>query len=204
MYLSGKDVFRLRLFESQAGVFPFSLVGKKWTPICVENKDLLRNHIDELSQLLFALADLFLGPFSVGDIANGAGNQHSFLSLQRAEADLHRKLPSFFMQTVQFQPGPHWPRVRVGRKTRAVSGMFTPKPLRYEHLDLVSQYLLSLIAKQLLHLRIDQNNFALTIHYHDRIGRRLQQVAESLFGLLAIFNVRRGPVPLQDLASLIS
>src|SRR5208337_64226 len=150
MKLSGKDVFRLRLFDSKAGVFPFSLVGKKWTPIYVENIDLLGNRIDQLSKLLFALADLFLGTLSVRDIANGAGNQHAPLGFERAEADLDRKLPSILMQTVQFQPRSHWPGAKVGNKRGAVSRMFPPKPLRHQHFDFLSQYFTPLIAKHQL------------------------------------------------------
>src|SRR5271165_2271797 len=127
---SGNRVFGLRLLRSKAGVFQFSSVCKKRTPVCAENKDLLRNHIDELSKLRFALPNLFLGPLSVRDIANGAGNQHPLLGFQRAEADLHWKLPPIFMPAVQFQPGPHRPRARGGNKSRAVCRMLAPEALR--------------------------------------------------------------------------
>src|SRR5208337_5059835 len=121
-------LFGLSLLRSKAGVFQLSPVRKKRTPVRVENKDLLRNHIDELSKLRFALPNLFLGPLSVRDIANGAGNQHPLLGFQRAEADLHRELPPIFMQAVQFQPGPNRPRAWVGNKSRAVFRMLAPKP----------------------------------------------------------------------------
>ena len=54
--------------RSKAGVFQFSSVGKNRTPVRVENKDLLRDHIDELSKLPFALPELFFGPLSVRDV----------------------------------------------------------------------------------------------------------------------------------------
>src|SRR5208337_3176665 len=116
-------LFGLSLLRSKAGVFQLSPVRKKRTPVRVENKDLLRNHIDELSKLGFALPNLFLGPLSVRDVANGAGNQHALLGFQRAEADLYWKLPPILVQAVQFQPRPHWPRARVGHKSRAVFRM---------------------------------------------------------------------------------
>src|SRR5271166_1483777 len=133
-------LFGLSLLRSKAGVFQLSPVRKKRTPVRVENKDLLRNHIDELSKLGFALPNLFLGPLSVRDIANGAGNQHALLGVKRAEADLHRKLMSILMQAVQFQPRPHGPRARVGHKRPAESRMLAPEPLRNQHLDFVPQY----------------------------------------------------------------
>src|SRR5271166_5282876 len=134
---SGNRVFGLRLLRSKAGVFQFSSVCKKRTPVRAENKDLLRNHIDELSKLPFALPNLFLGPLSVSDIANGAGNQNALFGLKRAEADLHRKLASILVQAVQFQPRPHWPGARVGHKRPAESRMLAAEPLRYQHVDFV-------------------------------------------------------------------
>ena len=64
----GKGFFRLYLIESKAGIFPFSLVGKKRIPIRVENTDLLRNHINKLSKLRFALPNLFFRSFALGDV----------------------------------------------------------------------------------------------------------------------------------------
>ncbi len=72
-----------------------------------------------------------------------------------------------------------------------------------ENFDFLPQDLCSLIAKHLLQLRIDQNNLAFTIHDRDRIGCRFQQPAEFLLGLLAILNVGRDPVPLENLASSV-
>src|SRR5208337_1941733 len=98
MKFTDKDFSRLKLFKRKAGVFPFSLVGKKRSPIRVENVDLLGNGIDKLPKFRFALPNLFFRPFALGDIANGAGNQHALLGLQRAETDLYRKLAAILMQ----------------------------------------------------------------------------------------------------------
>src|SRR5271157_663849 len=143
----GNCLFGPHLLRSKAGVFQFSPVRKKWTPVCVENKDLLRNYIDELSKLRFALPNLFFRPLSVRYIADAAGNQHALRGFQRAEANLHRKLPPILMQPVQLQSGAHRPRARVGNKSRAVFRMLAPEPLRYQHFDYVPQYLSSRIAK---------------------------------------------------------
>src|SRR5208283_2807270 len=189
MKFTDKDFSRLKLFERKAGVFPFWLVGKKRTPIRVENVDLLGNHIDKLSKLLFALPDLFFRPLALGGIRNVDRNQYTLLGLQRAQADFYRKLMSVLMQAVQFQPRSHWSCARISHKSCTVFRMFTPEPLRHQHLDFLSQYLAPLIAKQLFQLRIDQNNFPLTIHDRDRIGCRFQQPAEFLFGLLALRHI---------------
>src|SRR5208337_2435503 len=82
-------------------------------------------------QVIFTAAQSFFSPLSVRYIANRAGNQHAVLGFERAEADLHRKLTSILAQAIQFQPGPHWPRASIGRKSRAVFRMFTAEPLRH-------------------------------------------------------------------------
>src|SRR5271166_1419836 len=136
---SGNCVFRLRLLRSKAGVFQFSSVRKKRTPVRAENKDLLRNHVDKLSKFRFALSNPFLGPLSIRNIANGTRNQHAILGLEGAETDLHRKLMSILMQAVEFQPRPHWPRARVCHKLPTESRVPAPEPRRYQDFDFLPQ-----------------------------------------------------------------
>jgi len=107
------------------------------------------------------------------------------------------------MQAVQFQPRPHRPCTRVDHKSRAVLRVFTPEPLRHQHFDFPPQYLLSLIAKQLLQLRIGQNNFALAIGNRDGIGRRFQQSAEFLFGTRAVSRIDRSPYDFGESSGVI-
>jgi hypothetical protein len=51
----GNRVFRLRLLQRKAGVFQFALIRKKRSPVRAENKDLLRNRIDDLARLFLFL-----------------------------------------------------------------------------------------------------------------------------------------------------
>src|SRR3974377_2117843 len=60
---SGNCVFGLRLLRGKAGIFPFSSVCEKRTPVRVENKDLLRNHSKRCPRFAFVLPILFSALF---------------------------------------------------------------------------------------------------------------------------------------------
>ena len=74
--------------------------------------------------------------------------------------------------------------------------MFMSQPLRHQHLERLGQQLFAPVAKQFLHLGVDQNNPALAIDNHNRVGRRFQQSAEFAFRALPLgdINSRRDDV----------
>ena len=61
-----------------------------------------------------------------------------------------------------------------------------PVTRRYEHLDFVAEKLFARITEKLFSLRVDQYDFTLVIDDHNRVRRRLQQVAEFLFGFFPL------------------
>src|SRR5262245_11431508 len=140
-------------------------------------------------QFLVESLNLLTPVFALGDITDRTRNQRALLRLQRTEADLHRKLSPVFPPSVQLQTLTHRPQSRLGEELHAVFGMPGSKPFRHQNLNLLPQKLLALVAKQLLHLGIDQYDLALPIHHDHRIGSGFQKPAEFLLGLLALGDI---------------
>ena len=63
------------------------------------------------------------------------------------------------------------------------------KALRHQHLNLLSQEFVPLIAKQLLNLRIDQHDFSLPIHHDHGVRSGFQKPAEFLLRSFAFRDV---------------
>src|SRR5207245_10304055 len=80
------------------------------------------------SETFLNLSILILAPFALGHVTDSAGDQYPFLGLQRAQADLHRKLTPVLPPPVKFQPRPHGSRARISKIARAVPGMRSSKP----------------------------------------------------------------------------
>src|SRR5207245_2245161 len=136
------------------------------------------------------LSILILAPFALGHVTDSAGDQYPFLGLQRAQADLHRKLTPVLPPPVKFQPRPHGSRARISKIARAVPGMRSSKPLGHQNLNRLPEQLLTGVAEQLLRLRIHQQDAALPAHDHHRVRRRLQQTPK-----LRLRPLPRGDVP---------
>src|SRR5260370_28714706 len=126
-------------------------------------------------------------------MADGAGNEHALLGLQRAEAYFYGKLLAVLAQTVEFQTGSHGTHSRVSGETTAVPRVLASEALRHQHLDFLPQQLFPPITKQFLHLGVDQHNLALLVHYHYGIPGCLEQPLELLFCLLLFRNVSEDP-----------
>src|SRR2546423_728050 len=82
------------------------------------------------------------------------------------------------MQSEQLEASPHWPNSRLREKSRPVLRMPPTEALRNQHFNFLAQQLFALMAEELLHLRVDQNNLAGSIHHDHRVGRCLEQLAE--------------------------
>jgi hypothetical protein len=65
-----------------------------------EDQEEAGQRLEESLQYGAAAAQLIFNRPALGDIANGAGNQHAFLGLERAEADLSRELGAILAQPV--------------------------------------------------------------------------------------------------------
>src|SRR5262249_52053762 len=133
---------------------------------------------------------MLVSVLALGDIADRAGNQRALLGLQWTEADLHRKLGSVFPPAVELQALTHRPHPGLSEELRAVFRVPGTKSFRDQNLNLPPKELLPLVAKQLLHLGIDQHDLSLPVHHDHGIGSRFQKTAELLLG----------PFPLRDIA----
>lgn len=63
--------------------------------------------------------NFFVGAPLLGDIANGRGNEQSFIGLDRTEADLDWELVAIFVQAVQIQARAHGPQPGGRQKSRS-------------------------------------------------------------------------------------
>src|SRR5215831_5345327 len=140
-------------------------------------------------QLLVESLNMLTPMFALGDIANRTRDQRALFRFQRTEADLHRKLSPVFPPSVQLKTLTHRPHPRLGKELRAVFRMPGAKPFRHQNLNLLPQKLLPLVAKQLLHLGIDQHDLAPPIHHDHGIGSRFQKPTEFLLSLLALGDI---------------
>src|SRR6516225_5618864 len=137
-------------------------------------------------QFLIESADMLVSVLALGDIADRAGNQRALLGLQWTEADLHRKLGSVFPPAVQLQARTHRPHPRLSKELRAVLRVPGTKSFRDQNLNLPPKELRPLVAKELLHLSIDQHDLSLPVHHDHGIRSRFQQASELLLGLFEL------------------
>src|SRR5262249_15849853 len=63
-------------------------------------------------QAFFAGSEGFTGSDTLADVANGAGNQGAFSSLERAKADLHRYFGAVLAPSMELQANTHAPWMR--------------------------------------------------------------------------------------------
>src|SRR6266508_2999789 len=104
-----------------------------------------------------------LHPLALADVADGAGNQRTFLGLEGAEADLNGKLATVFMQTIEFQTNAHRSHARLSREGRAVPRVLVSEPFWHQHLDFSIEQILSPVPKELFDLRVNQDDLPLLV-----------------------------------------
>src|SRR5439155_15328811 len=68
--------------------------------------------LDQRPIARFGLAQLRFAQLALGDVANGAGDQHARLRRERTEADLDGELAAVLVYAEQWQPAAHGARVR--------------------------------------------------------------------------------------------
>src|SRR3989442_814608 len=110
--------------------------------------------------------DLFLSALAVGDVANGARNQDAFLRFERTKTDFNREFAAIPAKAVQFDSGAHGSDVGLSEEARPVRWVAGAEAFRHEDLDFLIEQFLALVAEQLFHLGVDQNDLARAIHYH--------------------------------------
>src|SRR5262249_49165705 len=100
--------------------------------------------------------NMLLPVFALGDVADRARDQRSLLGLQGTEADFHGEFGAILSPSVQLETLTHRPHPRLRKELRAVLRMQGTKPLRHQGLNLLPQKLFPRVAKQPLHLGVDQ------------------------------------------------
>src|SRR5258708_5078584 len=151
----------------------------------IHDDDRVRCRFQQPAELLFC-------PLSLCDVPDGAGDQHAFLGLQGAQADLYRELASVLLQTVQLQTSSHVAHSWVGEITRTVGRVLPTEALGHQHLDRTAEQLLALVAEEFLLLVIRRPPTSTPFPYAALVRCRFQQPAELLFRPLSLRDVPDG------------
>src|SRR6266540_372501 len=129
-------------------------------------------------QLSGRLPELFLRPLPIRHVAHDARDQHPVGLLERAKADLDRKLRPVFATGEQLQPSSHWPGPRMSNVSTAVTHVLLTETVGNEDLDRLADKLVTAIAKHLLDLLVHDRNPAPPVDNDDAVGRGLEQRSE--------------------------
>jgi hypothetical protein len=95
--------------------------------------------------------------------------------VQRAEADLDRKLGAVVAASVELEVGAHLARPRIGHVPRAVREVDAAEALGDEELDGAAEQLAAVVAEELLGAPVDKADATLGVGEHDRVGCRIEQ-----------------------------
>ena len=117
-----------------------------------------------------------LVPFA--NVSDYASDQQPLFGLQRAKADFNREFGAVFALRAELIAGTHRSSHRSGKVARTMFEMPLPESFRQEYLNQLAQNLVTHIAKQPLRLVVDQNDLALGVDNHNRVGGRLQEAAK--------------------------
>ena len=150
----------------------------------------LMGHVGE--ELGLEAAGLQHPPFellALRDVANRARYERAAVGLQRAETDLDRKLRPVFPQAEQVETDAHAARPRFAKEVAAVPRVRPAEPLGHEQFDPLADEFLTAVSEEPLRLRVDQDDAPVPVDDDHRVGRGLQQVLESLLGLLSVTDV---------------
>ena len=140
---------------------------------------------DALLERIFGFGELLLNADPFGDVTDGAGDEESFRSGERAETDLNGKFGAVLADTEELQADSHRTRVRRDQVAAAIFDVLGAIIGWNENLDGFSDELLAGIAKEDFRLGVDHLNQTHRIGDDDGIGSRLEKAAEFLFLLLS-------------------
>ena len=129
------------------------------------------------------LAQLLFETLARRDVADGARDHRLRAVLDRAEADLYRKLRTVLAHAEQLEIGAHRPHARILGELPAVLDVGIHQATGDERLHGLTDQLLGPIAKELYGLRVHEHDAAVRIYHHHGIGSGLQEAPERLFGV---------------------
>src|SRR4029453_4740026 len=99
---------------------------------------------------------LRFGTLALGDVPDRAGDEHAFLGLERAQADLDRELRSVLPPAKQLQAGAHRPDACRREVAAAMTEVGLSEALGHEDLDQPAEELCPWVPEQPLSLRVDE------------------------------------------------
>ena len=120
---------------------------------------------------LGALLQLARDPLALGHVADRARHHQPALGLERAEADLDRKLGAVLAQSVEVMARTHRARLRIAHVVLLVLAMMLAEAVRDQVGDGLADQLLALVAEEVLGLGIDERDVAVPIDDHHRVWR---------------------------------
>src|SRR5262249_24356035 len=132
-------------------------------------------------QPLLGAPQLKVGLPSFGYVADGGGDQHTTLRLERTKTDLYRELGSVTPQAPQFHGWPGRPALRLQVEIATSKGVAAEEAFGNQRLDGFALQFLAGISKHLFGFRIHQNDYTGPVQNQDRVGSLFQQPAELLF-----------------------
>ena len=99
-------------------------------------------------------------------------------SLDAGEADLDRELGAVLAHREQLDAGAHRPGSRLGEVVGPMLWVGLAEAPWDEQLDQLADQLLPPVAEELLGLAVDEDDLAVAIDPHDRVGHQLQELLE--------------------------
>ena len=142
-----------------------------------------------LLQLFVLAAKLLAQAALVGDVADRSAHQDALAGLERAETDLDGKFTAVLAPAIEIEARAHRTHARLVEEGVALGGVAGAKTVGDEHLHLVAQKFLPRVAEELFRLRVDQDDLAVVVDDHHRVGRRLEQAAKFFLGAAAVGDV---------------
>src|ERR1700722_3162584 len=119
--------------------------------------------------------------FSIRDIDNGGEHLGPVLGFHGIETNLNRKFAAILAKGIEIPSRAHRPWTWIGYEDRPQCRVMPTKPLRYKHLDRVTQHLLPPITEHSLRLGVDHFNPRIHVGHHHGIRRGLNRLAKETF-----------------------
>ena len=137
----------------------------------------VRRRLQQPAVPAFHLRQMLFRGLAHADVADRRRHQDSFGAFQRAQHDLDRKLAAVLAPPGELDPGADLLRQRVLRGSKIVRDQPFREALRNDVRHLLPEELVAAVAELLLRLQIQQDDLAVLVHHHHRVGRRFQQPA---------------------------
>ena len=120
---------------------------------------------------------MFFGSLAHADVADGRRHEGAFRAFQRAQHDLDGKVRAVFPPRDELDSRSNLLRQSFRRTSRPIRDQPFRKALRNDVLHFLPNQFIAAVAKLLLCLHIQQDDFSALVHHHHGIRRRFQKSA---------------------------